>query len=81
MQQIAALLVATSLAALVTSATAQEPPQPESVRIVNLKELLPLLENDQTPVAIPADAIIVPYDPEKAGERVAAEKILVPYDR
>ena len=31
------------------------------------------------PVAIPADAIIVPYDPEKAGERAAAEKILVPY--
>jgi hypothetical protein len=36
---------------------------------------------DLTPVAIPADAIIIPYDPEKPNERAAAEKILVPYAR
>ncbi len=34
---------------------------------------------DTTPVAVPADAIIVPYDPEKPREETPGQKILVPY--
>ncbi|HEX5105189.1 MAG TPA: hypothetical protein VFV87_15320, partial [Pirellulaceae bacterium] len=64
-QQIAAILVAVSILTLSASATAQEPADklPEGVRITNLKDILPLLEGEQAPVAVPADAVIVPYDP------------------
>jgi hypothetical protein len=36
---------------------------------------------DAAPVAVPANAIIVPYDPEKPREADAQQKILVPYAR
>lgn len=35
--------------------------------------------DDTTPVAVPKDAIIVPYDPDKPREEDAKQKILVPY--
>ena len=81
-QQIAAILFAVSIVGMSASATAQEPAadkRPEGVRITNLKDLLPLLEAEQAPVAVPADAVIVPYDPEKPIETNAGQKLLVPY--
>ena len=74
-QQIAGLLIAFSLLSLAPSAVAQEP---DEVRIVNIKDLLPLLDAGG-PVAVPADAVIVPYDPEKPIQSSPGEKILVPY--
>jgi hypothetical protein len=73
---------AVSILGLSASVTAQEPAGkklPEGVRITNLKDLLPLLEAEQAPVAVPADAVIVPYDPEKPIEANAGQKLLVPY--
>jgi hypothetical protein len=80
-QQIVAILALVSVLGLGSSAAAQEPADklPESVRITNLKDILPLLEGEQAPVAVPADAVIVPYDPEKPLSEVAGQKLLVPY--
>lgn len=36
---------------------------------------------DTTPVAVPADAVIIPYDPEQPHARTLAQKILVPYSK
>ncbi|MEX2174690.1 MAG: hypothetical protein WD872_10035 [Pirellulaceae bacterium] len=79
-QTAARLVVALALGLAATSALAQQP-EPAGVRIVNLKDLLPLLDDDQTPVTVPADALIVPYDPDKLGQPVEGEKLLVPYER
>jgi hypothetical protein len=80
-QQIAAILALVSVLVLGNIAAAQESPDklPDGVRITNLKEILPLLEAEQAPVAVPADAVIVPYDPEKPIQTTAGQKLLVPY--
>src|SRR5262249_34750438 len=62
---VASLLLVAAFAVLPSFAAAQLPPVPE----------------DLTPVAVPVDAIIVPYDPEKLLDRGATEKILVPYPK
>ncbi|MCI0360789.1 MAG: hypothetical protein L0211_20110, partial [Planctomycetaceae bacterium] len=77
-QQVAALLVAAALAICGGSATAQEP---AGVRIVNLKDILPLVDDIAGPVTVPADAVVVPYDPEKPEERGPGQKLLVPYEK
>lgn len=59
----ASVLIVLALSAVPASTVAQAPHLPE----------------DTKPVSIPADAIIVPYDPDKPDGREAAEKILVPY--
>ncbi|MHB8970989.1 MAG: hypothetical protein ACYC3X_11240 [Pirellulaceae bacterium] len=62
-----ALAMFTSLAA---PATAQD-----------LRELLqPILDQDK-PVKIPEDAVVVPYDPADIEQRDSATKVLVPYAR
>ena len=81
-QQIAALLAALCIACASGTLAAQEPAAdklPDSVRITNLKDIVPLLEAEQAPIAVPADAVIVPYDPEKPIENGAGQKLLVPY--
>jgi hypothetical protein len=60
------------------SAVAQDP---NSVRIVNIKELLPLLEGTPSPIEVPKDAVIIPYDPDKLDQAPASDKLLVPYER
>ncbi len=60
------------------SAVAQDP---NAVRIVNIKELLPLIEPAPTPIEVPKDAVIIPYDPDKLGQEPASDKLLVPYER
>jgi hypothetical protein len=60
------------------SAVAQDQ---SSVRIVNIKELLPLLEGTPAPIEVPKDAVIIPYDPDKFGQEAASDKLLVPYER
>ena len=74
---VASLLV---LALILTSstATAQEP---SSVKIVNLNDLLPLLDEAPAPITVPADAVIIPYDPDKLDQPLDGEKLLVPYDK
>ena len=51
------------------------------MRIVNLQDILPLVDDTPGPVTVPPDAVIVPYDPEKPEERGAGQKLLVPYDK
>jgi hypothetical protein len=60
---------------------AQEPAAelPAGVRILNWRELLPLVEAEAAPVVVPADAVIVPYDPDKPVQDAGREKLLVPY--
>ena len=41
----------------------------------------PWIVEDTTPVAVPADAIIVPYDPERPIGEHSGHKLLVPYAR
>ena len=60
------------------SSSAVEPPMPEAVKAVDLKELLPLLDPGG-PVTVPADAIIIPYDPHAADGVKEAKKVLIPY--
>jgi hypothetical protein len=60
---VANLLIFAALCAFPYSAMAQTPP----------------VADDTRPVTIPADAIIVPYDPEKPDGPQTAEKIFVPY--
>ena len=52
---------------------------PAGVRILNWRELLPLVEAEAAPVAVPADAVIVPYDPDKPVQDAGREKLLLPY--
>jgi hypothetical protein len=59
-------------------ASAQEP---AGVRIVNLRDILPLVDDTPGPVTVPTDAVVVPYDPEKPEERGPGQKLLVPYDK
>jgi hypothetical protein len=61
--------------------SAQEPAAelPAGVRILNWRELLPLVEAEAAPVAVPADAVIVPYDPDKPVQDAGREKLLLPY--
>lgn len=47
--------------------------------LVDLEKLLPLLQDGGPPVAVPADAIIVPYDPDVVDGEEKAEKVLIPY--
>jgi len=42
-------------------------------------QLPPWMIEDTTPVAVPADAIVVPYDPERPIAAAPGEKLLVPY--
>lgn len=53
------------------------------VTVTNLSELEALFESLPSPgqVAIPADAIVVPYDPAAPDAVTRAEKLLVPYDQ
>ncbi|MDX1945917.1 MAG: hypothetical protein SFU86_11010 [Pirellulaceae bacterium] len=74
--QIAGLLVAIGVFSAAGSMFAQD--MPEEVRIVNLKDILPLVEPGG-PVAVPPDAVIVPYDPDKPLQSNPGEKLLVPY--
>jgi hypothetical protein len=53
-------------------------PKPEAAKIIELKDLLPLLEPGG-PVTVPADAIIIPYDPEAEDGVAQAKKVLIPY--
>lgn len=58
-------------------ALAQQPPV-EGAKLVDLKDLLPLLDAGG-PVTVPADAVIVPYDPNVEDGPAAAKKVLIPY--
>jgi hypothetical protein len=77
------LLVAIVVLSSATAAQAQEadesPELPAGVRILNWRELLPLVEAEAAPVAVPADAVIVPYDPDKPVQDAGREKLLLPY--
>ncbi len=72
------LLAIAALGLAPRDAGAQEP---AGVRIVNLRDILPLVDDTPGPVAVPPDAVVVPYDPEKPEERGAGQKLLVPYDK
>jgi len=64
------LLVAVAACGFACSARADEPAQQHVV-----------VEEDRTPVAVPDDAVLLPYDPQsKTGIR-EAEQLLVPYAR
>lgn len=70
------LLLALCLS-LSPEAFAQET-MPAAVKTVDLKDLLPLLDPGG-PVTVPADAVIVPYDPEAPDGPAQAKKVLIPY--
>lgn len=53
-------------------------PMVEGAKVVDLKELLPLLDAGG-PVTVPADAVIVPYDPNVEDGPAQAKKVLIPY--
>ena len=57
------------------SAQAQLP-----VEIKNIKDLIPFLDAGG-PIAVPKDAIIIPYDADKEDGLKNAEKALVPYEK
>jgi hypothetical protein len=75
---VAIMLVALNLAFSANTANAQDT---SGLRIVNLKDIIPLIEEGPGPVTVPPDAVVVPYDPEKPEERGAGQKLLVPYDK
>ncbi|MFN0022202.1 MAG: hypothetical protein ACKVP0_28465 [Pirellulaceae bacterium] len=50
------------------------------IEIKNIKDLVPLLDPGG-PVAVPKDAIIIPYDADKEDGLKNAEKVLVPYEK
>ncbi|MCE9524418.1 MAG: hypothetical protein K8R36_00020, partial [Planctomycetales bacterium] len=50
------------------------------IEIKNIKDLIPLLDAGG-PVAVPKDAIIIPYDADKEDGLKNAEKVLVPYEK
>ena len=50
------------------------------IEVKNIKDLIPLLDPGG-PVAIPKDAIIIPYDADKEDGLKNAEKVLVPYEK
>lgn len=74
---IAPLLLIALLFATSNSAQAAEP-LPPAVKAIELKDLLPLLD-PSGPVAVPADAVIVPYDPDAEDGPAQAKKVLIPY--
>ncbi|QDU31570.1 hypothetical protein ETAA8_67290 [Anatilimnocola aggregata] len=74
---IAPLLLAAVLLASGNSAVAAEP-KPDQVKVVDLKDLLPILDPGG-PVAIPVDAVIIPYDPDSEDGLAQAKKVLIPY--
>ncbi len=74
---IAPLLLISLLFGTSSSAFAVEP-MPEAVKTIDLKDLLPLLDPGG-PVTVPADAVIVPYDPNAEDGPAQAKKVLIPY--
>ncbi len=66
----AGLLLALALPSISTPAHAQD-----------LSELLKPLLDEHPAVTIPADAVVVPYDPDDAQWRANANQVLVPYQR
>jgi hypothetical protein len=73
------LLLFASLAIAAAPAHAVEP-VPAGAKLVDLKELLPLLDPGG-PLTVPGDAVIVPYDPELEDGPAQAKKVLIPYAR
>lgn len=53
-------------------------PVVEGAKVIDLKDLLPLLDAGG-PVTVPADAVIVPYDPNVEDGPAQAKKVLIPY--
>ncbi|MCU0878555.1 MAG: hypothetical protein MUF06_12280 [Pirellulaceae bacterium] len=80
-ERVGAVLLAVVLLGSDSPLSAQEPTAelPASVRILNWRELLPLVEAEAAPVAVPPDAVIVPFDPDKPVRDPAREKLLLPY--
>lgn len=74
---IAPLLLIALLFGTSSEAFAVEP-MPEAVKTIDLKDLLPLLDPGG-PVTVPADAVIVPYDPNVEDGPAQAKKVLIPY--
>lgn len=72
----AALLLVMFIGGIVASSASAQVP----IEVKNLKELLPLFDPGG-PVAIPKDAIIIPYNAEKQEGLKNAEKVLIPYDK
>jgi hypothetical protein len=75
----AVLVGATFISLAAPDARAQE--LGGGARIVNLRDILPLIEEPAGPVAVPPDAVVVPYDPEKPEAAGGGQKLLVPYDK
>ncbi|WP_425615613.1 hypothetical protein NA78x_005542 [Anatilimnocola sp. NA78] len=70
------LMLAVLFFAAGQSASAQ--PLPENAKLVDIKDLLPILDPGG-PVAIPNDAVIVPYDANSESGLADAKKVLIPY--
>ncbi|MGI8978529.1 MAG: hypothetical protein ACR2FY_04845 [Pirellulaceae bacterium] len=78
---VSATVISTVLLALLACGFAPSPAQAQlPIEIKNIKDLIPLLDAGG-PVAVPKDAIIIPYDADKEDGLKNAEKVLVPYEK
>ena len=67
------------LICLVSAASGQAPAVP--VAVPSSEPLSVQLVEPDPPAKVPADAILVPYDPSSPADAITTERILVPYER
>jgi hypothetical protein len=56
-------------------------PNPVSAQDTDIASLLKALADSTTPVKIPEDAVVIPYDVDDTSRQLPTEKVLVPYEQ